>query len=310
MKELYIVFFEMAIVLFIGFVLAKKKVIDDRGRKTLNDLLLKAVLPFTIVSSSQYEFSVDMMRSIGAVALGAGLYYLITLVVLRIVIFRTNIADAERRVFITTSVFANTGFVGMPIMFSLFGNPGLLLAAIYNLVYNVFFYTYGVHLLSGKKPTVTEYLNPVSIASVLAIVLFVIPWRAPASWVNAIDLVGNMTFPLSMIIMGSTLSTIDVKKLFADGKSYLVCFLRLILFPALMTLAIVLIKNYIDVLPATLITLIIMTALPSGTMSVIYSERYDCAPKFCARTVSLTLLFMVVTLPVMIALCLAAFVSA
>ena len=76
-----------------------------------------------------------------------------------------------------------------------------------------------------------------------------------------------------------------------------------------MTLAIVLIKNYIDVLPATLITLIIMTALPSGTMSVIYSERYDCAPKFCARTVSLTLLFMVVTLPVMIALCLAAFVS-
>lgn len=309
MKELYIVFFEMAIVLFIGFVLAKKKVIDDRGRKTLNDLLLKAVLPFTIVSSSQYEFSVDMMRSIGAVALGAGLYYLITLVVLRIVIFRTNIADAERRVFITTSVFANTGFVGMPIMFSLFGNPGLLLAAIYNLVYNVFFYTYGVHLLSGKKPTVTEYLNPVSIASVLAIVLFVIPWRAPASWVNAIDLVGNMTFPLSMIIMGSTLSTIDVKKLFADGKSYLVCFLRLILFPALMTLAIVLIKNYIDVLPATLITLIIMTALPSGTMSVIYSERYDCAPKFCARTVSLTLLFMVVTLPVMIALCLAAFVS-
>lgn len=310
MNQLYVVFFEMAIVLFIGFVLAKKRVIDDRGRKTLNDLLLKAVLPFTIISSSQYTFSIDMMRSIGAVALGAGLYYLLTLIILRIVIFRTKIADAERRVFITTAVFANTGFVGMPIMYSLFGDPGLLLAAIYNLIYNVFFYTYGVHLLSGKKPTVSEYLNPVSIASVMAIALFIVPWRAPASLVNAINLVGNMTFPLSMIIMGSTLSTIDIKKLFADGKSYVVCFLRLILFPALMTLAMILVKRFVPILDATLITLIIMTALPSGTMSVIYSERYDCAPKFCARTVSLTLLFMVVTLPIMIALCLTAFVSA
>ncbi|MBR4494444.1 MAG: AEC family transporter, partial [Clostridiales bacterium] len=114
MSQLYIVFFEMAVVLLIGFVLAKQKVIDDRGRKTLNDLLLKAVLPFTIISSSQYEFSTDMMRSIGAVALGSALYYLLTLVVLRIVVFKTKIADAERRVFITTSVFANTGFVGMP----------------------------------------------------------------------------------------------------------------------------------------------------------------------------------------------------
>lgn len=310
MNQLYVVFFEMAVVLLIGFSLGKKKVIDDRGRKVLNDLLLKAVLPFSIISSSQYEFSVDMMRSIGAVALGSGLYYLLTLVVLRIVIFRTKIADAERRVFITTSVFANTGFVGMPIMYSLFGNPGLLLAAIYNLVYNVFFYTYGVHLLSGRKPSVSEYLNPVSIASVFAIVLFVVPWRAPGSVVNAIDLVGNMTFPLSMIIMGSTLSTIDVKKLFTDVKSYLICILRLILFPALMTGALILIKNHVPVQPATLITLIIMTALPSGTMSVIYSERYDCAPKFCARTVSLTLLFMVITLPVMIALCLTAFMTA
>ena len=307
MTELFVVFFEMAIVLLLGFLLTKKKVIDDRGRKVLNDLLLRAVLPFSILSSSQYSFSVDMLRSIGAVALGAGVFYLITLVVLRIVIWKTGFADGEKRVFITTSVFANTGFVGMPIMYSLFGDAGLLLAAIYNLIYNVFFYTYGVHLLSGRKPSVSEYFNAVSIASVAAIVLFVLPWRAPAAFVNAIDLVGNMTFPLSMIIMGSTLSTIELKKLFADGKSYAVCFLRLILFPALMTLAMILTKRFVPVLSSTVVTLIIMTALPSGTMSVIYSERYDCAPKFCARTVALTLAFMVVTLPLMIILCLSAF---
>ena len=307
MSQLYIVFFEMAIVLLLGFVLTRKKVIDDRGRMVLNDLLLKAVLPFSIISSSQYSFSMDMLRSIGAVAVGAGLYYLLTLVTLRIIVWKTKAQDEEKRVFVTTSVFANTGFVGMPIMYSLFGDAGLLLAAIYNLIYNVFFYTYGVHLLSRRKPSISEYFNAVSLASIAAIVLFIVPWRAPAALVNAVDLVGNMTFPLSMIIMGSTLSTIDVKKLFADGKSYAVCFLRLILFPALMTLAMILTKRYVPVLDSTVITLIIMTALPSGTMSVIYSERYNCAPKFCARTVALTLAFMVITLPLMIILCLTAF---
>ena len=307
MNELYVIFFEMAVVLVLGFYLTKQKIIDDRGRMVLNDLLLKAVLPFSIVSSSQYTYSLDMLRSIGAVALGSGVYYFVTLLVLRLLIWKTKFADEEKRVFITTSVFANTGFVGMPIMYSLFGDPGLLLAAIYNLVYNVFFYTYGVHLLSRRKPSVSEYLNAVSLASVLAIILFVLPWRAPAAVVSAVDLVGNMTFPLSMIIMGSTLSTIDIKKLFSDGKSYAVCFLRLILFPALMTLAMILVKKHVTVLSPTIITLVIMTALPSGAMSVIYSEKYDCAPKFCARTVALSLVFMVITLPVMIALCLLAF---
>ena len=294
--------------LLLGFALTKKRVVDDRGRRVLNDLLLKAVLPFTILTSSQYQFSVDMMKSIGAVALGSGLYYFISLFVLRLVLWKTRVADSERRVFITTSVFANTGFVGMPIMYSLFGNPGLLLAAIYNLIYNVFFYTYGVHLLSGKKPSFKEYINPVSLSSILAIVLFIAPWRAPSVVVNAMNLVGDMTFPLSMIIMGSTLATIDWLKLFADFKSYVVCFLRLVLFPILMTVALIGLKHFIDIFPATVITLIIMTALPSGTMSVIYSERYDCAPKFCARTVTLTLIFMVISLPLMIALCFSAFI--
>ena len=294
--------------LLLGFALTKKRVVDDRGRRVLNELLLKAVLPFTILTSSQYQFSVDMMKSIGAVALGSGLYYFISLFVLRLVLWKTRVADSERRVFITTSVFANTGFVGMPIMYSLFGNPGLLLAAIYNLIYNVFFYTYGVHLLSGKKPSFKEYINPVSLSSILAIVLFIAPWRAPSVVVNAMNLVGDMTFPLSMIIMGSTLATIDWLKLFADFKSYVVCFLRLVLFPILMTVALIGLKHFIDIFPATVITLIIMTALPSGTMSVIYSERYDCAPKFCARTVTLTLIFMVISLPLMIALCFSAFI--
>ena len=75
-----------------------------------------------------------------------------------------------------------------------------------------------------------------------------------------------------------------------------------LIFPLVMLLAILVARTITDISGATMITLVLMTALPSSTMNVMYSERYNCAPKFCARTVVLTLIFMAVTLPVLMAL--------
>lgn len=303
MRELYKVFFEMAVTILVGFILRKRRIIDERTQSTMTEILLRAVLPFTIISSSQYEYSNEMLKAIGAVAGAAGAYYLCTLIALRLLTKGHPNDDSERRVFVTLSVFANTNFVGLPLMYSLLGNAGLLLGAIYNLVYNLFFYTYGVHLISRKRHTALElFANPVSIASVAAIVLFVIPRRMPGFIINTIDIVGDMTVPLSMILLGSTFATVDIKKLFCDAKSYAVAALRLIVFPMLMLGAILIVRRYVEISGATMITLVLMTALPSGTMNVMYSEKHNCAPKFCARTVVLTLILMAATLPVMMAL--------
>ncbi|HAW16156.1 MAG TPA: AEC family transporter [Clostridiales bacterium] len=304
MKELYILFFQMAVMILLGVILRKKRIIDERTQGTLSDILLKAVLPFTIISSSQFTYSGEMVRSMAAVACCSAIYYVVSLLALRTVTKGMKFDEQEKRVFITTSVFANTGFVGFPLMYGLFGDSGLLLASIYNLCYNLFFYTYGVLLISGKKGSIKDILfNPVSLASIAAVVLFIVPWRMPGFVKDTIDLVGNMTVPLSMIILGSTFATVDIRKLFADAKSYVVAVLRLLVFPLLMLLALIVANRFITVLPTTMITLVIMTALPSGAMNVIYSERFNCAPKFCARTVVMTLLFMAVTLPVLIAMC-------
>ncbi len=303
MRELYKVLFEMAVTILVGFVLRKRRMIDERTQSTMTEILLRAVLPFTILTSSQYEYSREMLRSIFAVGGAACAYFLCSLVVLRIVMRKLPMEEAEQRIFISMSVFANTSFVGLPLMYSLLGNAGLLLAAIYNLVYNLFFFTYGVHLISRKRHTILEMLNnPVSIASVAAVILFVIPWRVPLFIVDAVDIVGDMSVPLSMILLGSSFATVDVKKLFVDYKSYLVAALRLLIFPLIMMLAILVARTMIDISGATMITLVLMTALPSGTMNVMYSEKHNCAPKFCARTVVLTLILMAATLPVMMAL--------
>jgi hypothetical protein len=69
-----------------------------------------------------------------------------------------------------------------------------------------------------------------------------------------------------------------------------------------MLLAILIVRKFVAISPETMITLVLMTALPSGTINVIYAEKNNCAPKFTARTVVLTLILMVLTLPLLMAL--------
>ena len=243
------------------------------------------------------------MKGIIAVAGAAFLYYLCTLIALRLITSKSRLEDSEKRVFVTLAVFANTGFVGIPLMQSLLGARGLLLAATYNLVYNIFFYTYGIHLISKKRHTPIQIIfNPVSVASVASLILFVIPWRMPQFLTHTLHTIGDMNIPLSMILLGSTLATVDVKKLFADLKSYIVAILRLAVFPLIMLLAVLIVRRFVAISPETMITLVLMTALPSGTMNVIYSEKHNCAPKFTARTVVLTLILMAISLPLLMAL--------
>ena len=303
MTELYKVLFEMAVTIVLGVVIRKKRLLDERTHSTFTEILLNAILPFAILSSSQYEYSYETLKGIIAVAGAAFLYYLCTLIALRLITSKSRMEDSEKRVFVTLAVFANTGFVGIPLMQGLLGARGLLLAATYNLVYNIFFYTYGIHLISKKRHTPIQIIfNPVSVASVASLILFVIPWRMPQFLTHTLHTIGDMNIPLSMILLGSTLATVDVKKLFADLKSYIVAILRLAVFPLIMLLAVLIVRKFVAISPETMITLVLMTALPSGTMNVIYSEKHNCAPKFTARTVVLTLILMVISLPLLMAL--------
>jgi len=304
MTQIYLTLFQIIVCGVLGFVLRKKRVIDERTEKTLTELLLQAVLPFSIVASSQYVFSTELVKGMIGVATASALYYCTTLLVLRLVMRKSKVSSDEKKVMQTTIIFANTGFIGLPLMEALFGDSGLLLGAIYNMMYNVFFYTFGIHTLSKAKFRVRELvLNPVSAASVAAVILFVIPWRMPEFMLSTINLVGDMTIPLSMIIAGSIFSTVDVRRFLGDRKSFMVSLLRLIVLPGVMFMFIYAIGKSIPMLKETASVIVMMTAMPCGIMNVLIAERENTAPNFAARTVVMSFAFMILTIPVFAYLC-------
>ena len=298
MIQVYIVFFKIFIFLLLGFALNKSKIIGSSGEKALSDILLKAVLPFMIINSSQHTYSTDAVNGMITCAAFAIGYYALSLIVLRLSLKKVNILEDEKRIMITCTVFANTGFVGFPLMEALYGSYGLLLAAVYNLCYNLFFYTYAVYLFSRKPrfAVLDMFKSSVSVASFVAIVMFIIPWRMPGFIADTFKLIGDMTVPMSMMVMGSMLASVNIKKLLTDKKAYVVSALRLIVLPALALGAVMLASNWIEMMPETKSVIVLMCALPCGSLNVIFAENYDVAPHFSARTVSLSMVFMLVTI--------------
>lgn len=292
---------KIAFMIALGYFLRRRNIITEEIQTGLADILVLAVLPLSILSSSSHDFSREILRSILFIGVAAILYYSVGLVLMRGVSRFLPLPESERKVFSTMTVFANTGFVGFPVMTELFGKPGLLLAVIYNMAYNLFMYTFGISLLSGSKGMDWRKVlaNPVTVASVASLLIYISPFRIPSILMQPITDVGSMSVPLSMIIMGASIARVPLIEILRDKYSYLVSFLRLLVLPLIMLFAMVLIHP--DKTTGTVAVL--MTALPCGSMNVIFAEKYNCAPQFASKSVIQSMVFMAGTLPLLIYLC-------
>lgn len=300
MNVLFDVSVEIVVLIALGFLLRKINIVDEKIQKGLSNILLYAALPMSIVASSTYERTEALTTALVVTAVAAFIYYIIALTVMTRISRLLNIEEKKRRVFVTMSIFANTAFLGFPLMSALYGHKGLLLAVAYNLVFNIFVYSAGIRILSGEKGNIKKIIiNPVSIASIIAITLFVLPITIPSLIITPIERIGSMTVPLSMIIVGSALAPIPLRNIFSDKYAYWVSTIRLLIFPILMFAA----MWFLPFENETKSIIVMMTAMPCASLNVIFAEKYDCAPDFASRTVVQSMVLMSITLPLMLLIC-------
>lgn len=291
---------KIAVMVLFGYLLKKTGIINEELQKGLSNLLLKAILPASILSSSANEFSKESAMGLGITAIACSIYYLLTLIICHFIgkSFKTD--DDSKKIFVTMSVFANVGFMGFPVISELFGSNGMLYAVIYNMIFQLFFFTYGINLLSsqGKLDLSSIFKSPVTLTSLIAIIIYISPYRFPSFINESLSTIGEIMVPLSMMIIGCTLVGINLKDILKDKYSYLVSLLRLIIFP----IATIVIFKLSGVKSDAAPVIAILTALPSGSLNVILAQQYDCNPQYAARTVIQSMLLMIFTLPFIILL--------
>ncbi len=290
--------FKIVFMAALGFFLRRREIITGELQKGLSNLLLTVILPLSILTSSDSVFSPGMAGGLfrsGAIACG---YYAAALVLTVWLFGRLKTERSRRGIAATMAVFANVGFIGFPVVAELYGKEGTLYAVIYNLAYQIFLFTAGTALLSGKKEVDWKemLLDPMTATSLAAIAIFLSPLRFPAIVTESFDAVGSMTVPLSMMIIGCDMAGMKGRALFSDALSYFVSGLRLLAFPAVLALLL----KAAGTEASLARVMVLMTALPCGSLNVILAERYGCEKQFAAATVVLSMVLMVVTVPVVL----------
>lgn len=292
---------KVALLVALGYVLTRRGLLTERFQKDLTAFMMQVALPANVLTTASNPFSAALSKNLLLTVAVALVYYIAALALTALVGRALPLERRERAMFTLMAVFANTAFLGFPLISELLGQEGLLYAVVFNMVWLVFFFTIGISMVSMQRQIrIKSILSmPVTIASLAAVVLYVSPFRFPVFIQDTLSTLGSMVVPISMLLIGCSLVPIRPVEILKDPWSYAVNVLRLAVFP----LAVLGILCLIPGVPH-LVALVcaVMCCLPSASLSVVFAQQYDCAPAFASRAVVQGMVLMIVTIPLFITL--------
>ena len=286
-----------------GFISRKIGFIDETSTKKLSDLIVKIGQPFLIISSLiSLEYSPENLRK-GLSVLALSIFLHIIMAALAFIFSRGFRSLDERKISEFAMVFTNCGFIGFPIIDSLYGSEGLFCGAFYLIGFHIFTWTWGIFILSKGRSDIKltsrkVFVNFGTVPSLIGFVLFLLPFRMPDFLVGFSSYLSGLCTPVAMLITGALLATRDLRRIFTSAGNYLVCFCKLVVIPA--TVAVIL--RLCGLGSFYVIFGTVMAAMPSAAVVTMFCEMYDLDSGYASELVGISSLFSVATLPVIVAL--------
>ncbi|MEN6342971.1 MAG: AEC family transporter [Methanospirillum sp.] len=286
------------LLILVGWGVRRLELFTDEVTSGLSRFLVNVALPALVIDSMQIPFDPALAREGAQLALAAGAFYvgaiLFALVFPRLIRARPE----ERPVFSFLVVFANTGFMGYPVVMAIWGEKAVFLAAIYNLLFSLLIFTVGVLLLTGGKSGWREVsprvlLSPGIVSVGIGLALFFLSVQLPEVIGGPIAMLGGLTTPLSMIVIGALLARLDPRTIFGNPRVYIYAGVRLLLLP-LATL--VLLRPFVAD-PLVLGVCVVLAAMPGATNAALFATEYGVNPELASQSVFITTLFCIATIP-------------
>ncbi len=290
--------------LFLGFIMGTKKIVAHSSINDITNILIDVSIPCTIVVSLIRPFSQRLIGDTIKVCLCVLIFHLVMTGISYGLSKILNVDKLKQGSWIFALVFSNNAFIGYPLMYALYGNDGLFLMAMGNIVQNILIFSIGVKMTNlnyGKDEHVRLrdiIITKQNIAVVIGLIIFFTQIAIPKPIVTLITYVSNLTVPLSMIVVGLSLSRYDVRNMFTDGEVYRLTAIRMVIIPVIMLLAYKgLGINANKDLPLAI--LYFTAALPSPAFTTIMAERYNTSIEFSSKCVFITTIISIITVPVL-----------
>ena len=278
----------------LGIILNKTGLFAPRYRESYVRFLINVTLPCMILASFLSADARNALRDSGVMIMISTGILLAALFISKIIWKKI---DRRRQSVLTFgTLFSNAGNAGLPVVSLVYGDVGVMFASMYLLPVRILMWTVGVGLYmdeaDGKKTAIALLKNPSVMVVFLGVFMMLLGIELPGVAMQAVKSIGNITLPLSMMIVGAVLSETSLKSI-CNRASFLLSFMRLIVIPGALLL-ILWALNVPSLLSAVAVTL---TAMPAASNTAILAERYGADAGFASGCVFLSTVLSLATVP-------------
>lgn len=305
---------QQMIVLFllmgIGLLCRKKDIITGEVSKKLSAIVVNIANPAMVLSGAMGEDKIQG-KELFTAAIVTVAVYAVLVVLAQLIPVILKVEKKSRGTYKAMTIFSNIGFMGFPVVASLYGNSALLYAALFTIPYNVLIYTYGVASMttggdlgeqekdSKKNRSILagiplkRIFNVGVIACIVTIAIYLSGLQMPVFVKSTVEHLSSLTAPLSMMVIGASLADIDMKKLFTDVRILIFSAIKLLVIPVA---GVFLIKCFVDNQMLWGVCMV-MLATPVGSMTAMLAQQYEGDYEMASKGVALTTILSVVTIP-------------
>ena len=297
-----------------GFMLCKYKKAFAWHLSTLSTILVYVCGPCMIIYAFYSASLASLEYNISKLDMGLNMLYfgLVTLfiqiifVLILYMFFRRKYEDAKYRLLTSASVLGNVGFFGLPLVQAIVSNNPIVAcySSVYVMSMNILAFTVGVFCLTKDKKYISlkaAFINPTGIAILFAIPIFIFAdklqmGRFENEFWDAINLLGKMTTPMCMLILGIRLAVTDLKKLFIRPFVYYISGFKMIIFPIFSFFLVYFLPFFDDTFKASIL---ILSSVPCASVILNLAEMHHAEEELAANCVLVSTLLCFISIPLL-----------
>ena len=258
----------LLIIVIAGYFSHKRGIINEEFERKLSGFVIKVTCPALLISSTMGDKMPDR-EHIPMLLLVSLLTYVILIPLAYIQPVLMRVRQDLRGMYSFMLTYSNVGFIGYPVVASIFGSDAVFYACILNVFNTITGFIWGVMFISGENLKdgfrFRLFVSPAMIATYISVIIVVLNLHTPKAIAMPLSILGNMTVPSSLIVIGAALAEIPTRKMVGTPHIFIMCFLKLLVLPLLVYYAMIFIGVDTRISSINMI-LIAMPVASFGTM--------------------------------------------
>jgi predicted permease len=276
--------------ILVGVITVKARLVDEHSRSSMSDLVLSVFLPCTILSAF---FGTDgsQLPSLGIILMISSGILVLSFFLSKLLYCRAG--PKQQKVLVYATLISSASFLGNQVVEGIYGREGLTYAAAYIIPLRVAVWTVGLAIFAGGKSSPKKILlHPCMFATYIGLLVMITGYTPPALVSRLVYSLAGCTTPVSMMVIGSILASVDPRKIISGWTVYF-SFIRLIFIPLLVAAAMLVLRQDAMITGVA----VLLSGMPAAVTTPIMADKYGGDKELASKIIFLSTMLSIFTAP-------------